>query len=181
MNATDLLEKYFSSNRNSFEIVLEHSRMVADKALRIAEPLNHPDIDLAFIQEAALLHDIGVSRTHAPKIGCYGESPYLCHGVLGREILEAEGLPAHALVCERHIGVGITVQDIVQQQLAIPKRDMIPVSPAERLICFADLFYSKRPGALQREKSVAEIRENLARHGSHKVAIFEKWLREFHG
>jgi uncharacterized protein len=179
MDTSGLLKKYFIGNGQSFEIVFEHSRMVADKALRIARDLNDPLLDLRFIEEAAMLHDIGVSLTHAPKIGCNGKAPYLSHGFLGREILDAEGFHAHALVCERHIGVGITVEDIERQQLQIPKREMSPVSLAEKIICFADLFYSKRPGLLQREKTVAQVKENLARHGEQKVAIFESWLLEF--
>ena len=179
MYAVALLEKYFYQSRTSFEIVLEHSRLVAEKALMVARLQNNPELDLEFIEEAALLHDIGVSRTYAPKIGCHGVQPYICHGVLGREILEAEGFPAHALICERHIGVGLTIKDIVQQQLEIPKRNMEPISLAEKIICFADLFFSKRPETLSHEKTVDQIRKNLSKHGVHKVAVFEKWLQEF--
>lgn len=179
MNATALLKKYFSENRDSFDIVLEHSSMVAEKAVAIARDVSHPSIDLRLIEEAALLHDIGVSRTYSPRIGCHGPSPYICHGILGREILETEGLPAHALVCERHIGVGIGVKDIVQQRLPLPKRDMLPITLEEKIICFADLFYSKKPGRLSLEKSPDDIRIALRKHGMHKVAIFDVWFREF--
>ncbi len=179
MNTSSLLKKYFAQNSGAFDIVYEHSSMVAVKALRIAESMRGVQLDLRFIEDAALLHDIGVSRTFAPKIGCHGESPYLHHGIIGREILEAEGLHAHGLVCERHIGVGLTVEDIVAQQLSIPVRDMIPISLEEKIICFADLFYSKRPGLLSMEKTVDQVRNNLSRHGAHKVEIFEKWRREF--
>jgi uncharacterized protein len=179
MDPLALLRKYFSANRQSFEIVLEHSRMVADKALRIASGIDNTPLDLQFIEEASLLHDIGVSLTHAPRIGCAGTAPYLCHGILGRQILEAEGHHAHALVCERHIGVGLTVDDIVRQQIELPRRDMRPVSREEKIICFADLFYSKKPGFLNREKSVDQVRSNLAKHGPNKVEIFNQWLSEF--
>ena len=101
--------------------------------------------------------------------------------MLGRELLDAEGLPAHALVCERHIGVGLTVQDIVEQQLSLPERNMEPVTMAERIICFADLFYSKRLGSIHCEKTVEQVRKNLLKHGEQKIALFEKWLEEFSG
>jgi uncharacterized protein len=181
LNAISLLKKYFAENRTAFEIVQEHSMMVASKALTIARDLSNPAIDLRFVEEAALLHDIGVSLIHSPRIDCHGSSPYICHGILGREILESEGLPSHALVCERHIGVGIGVKDIVQQQLPLPKRDMIPITLEEKIICFADLFYSKKPGRLRTEKSLDDIRSNLRKHGIHKVEIFDAWLREFMG
>ena len=178
MNPCELLRKYFADDRDACEIVYEHSRMVADKALNFAKGFNK-SLDLMFIEEAALLHDIGVSRTHAPKIGCHGKAPYICHGVIGRGILEAEGFRAHALVCERHIGVGITIEDIERQQLSIPRRDMSPVSLEEKIICFADLFYSKRPGSIHQEKTIDQIRKNLAKHGERKVLIFEEWMQEF--
>ncbi len=181
MDPLALLRKYFSANSRAFEIVLEHSRKVADKALHIAAGIDKPSLDLRFMEEAALLHDIGVSLTCAPKIGCTGTAPYLCHGILGRQILEEEGYHVHALVCERHIGVGITVDDIVRQQMDLPERDMSPVSPEEKIICFADLFYSKKPGFLHMEKSVDQVRANLSKHGTEKVDIFNKWLIEFGG
>lgn len=155
--------------------------MVTEKAVAIARDLSDPSIDLRLVEEAALLHDIGVSRTNSPRIGCHGASPYICHGILGREILELEGFPSHALVCERHIGVGIGVKDIVQQQLPLPKRDMVPITLEEKIVCFADLFYSKRPGMLRTEKSPDDIRTGLRKHGVHKVAIFETWFKEFLG
>ena len=179
MDAVSLLKKHFAGNREACDIVLEHSRLVAAKALSIAHAVPLESADLRFLEEAALLHDIGVSRIHAPRIGCHGNAPYICHGILGREILESEGLIAHSLVCERHIGVGLGIKDIVQQQLPLPKRDMVPVTLEERIICFADLFYSKKPGLLRQEKSLDEIRTCLRKHGSHKVSIFERWVREF--
>lgn len=172
-----MLAHYFTPP--ALAIILEHSRNVARKALQIARQC--PDaarLDLAFIEEAALLHDIGVCRTDAPKLHCYGSEPYIRHGILGRAILEAEGLPRHALVSERHIGVGLTVADIERQQLPLPRRDMVPTSAEERIIAAADLFYSKNLTALSEEKSIERIRNGLALFGNDKVAIFDGWCRE---
>lgn len=177
MNAVALLKKHFAASPMACEVVLEHSRLVAAKALRIASSLASPDIDPQFIEEAALLHDIGVCRTYAPEIRCFGNEPYIRHGILGREILEDEGLPVHALVCERHIGVGLTRDDIVLQKLPLPVREMVPVTMEERIVCLADLFFSKRPGSLDREKGVDEVKRGLLRFGADKVAIFEGWSR----
>jgi uncharacterized protein len=178
MDPLRLIDTYFATPL-SRETVATHSRLVADKALAIAARLGDPDLDLAFLGEAALLHDIGTCRTHAPGFGCFGSEPYIRHGIIGREILEAEGLPRHALVCERHIGVGLTVADIALQELPLPSREMVPLSREERLVCFADLFYSKKPGRITEEKSVGAVRASLAGFGAHKVAIFERWLAEF--
>ena len=178
MNAEALLEKYFTSP-TALEIVLQHSRLVVTKALRITDSLGRPDIDRRFIEEAALLHDIGVSRVNAPDIGCRGHEPYIRHGIIGREILEAEGLPRHALVCERHIGVGLTIGEILKQGLPLPEREMSPITVEERIVCFADLFYSKSPGFIAVEKTFAKVRNSIGKFGEEKVRIFDSWLREF--
>lgn len=179
MNPIALLEKYFQGNDQALDIVYRHSRKVADKAIAIAAGAGNPELDLAFIEAAALLHDIGVSRVYAPKLNCFGKAPYIWHGVIGREILEAEGLPRHAMVCERHIGVGLTAGDIVSQQLRLPEREMSPVTDCERIVALADLFYSKKGGELDREKSAQQVRLDLLRFGQEKVLIFEGWLSDF--
>jgi uncharacterized protein len=178
MKAVSLLEKYFPEPY-LFDIVVQHSRLVAAKAIQIASYLDNVAIDLNFLEEAALLHDIGVCRTAAPRFGCHGLEPYIRHGLIGREILENEGLPLHALVCERHIGVGLTADDVRSQRLPLPARDMAPLSLEEKIVCFADLFYSKTPEKIGREKTIAKIRSDLARFGDHKVGIFDEWLKDF--
>jgi uncharacterized protein len=178
MNSVGLLEKYFP-DPYSCKIILEHSRMVAAKALHVSRNLDGVEVDLDFLEEAAMLHDIGVCRTSSPKFGCHGIEPYIRHGIIGREILEKEGLPLHALICERHIGVGLTEEDIRSQGLPLPERDMKPHSLEEKIVCFADLFYSKNPENIIREKTIAKIRLNLAKFGAHKVGIFDDWIKEF--
>lgn len=174
-----LLARYLEAG--PFEIVLEHSRHVADLALEVAGRLSLPDDDRLFIAEAALLHDIGVCQVDAPTLGLHGPHPYIMHGVLGRAILELEGYPLHALVCERHTGVGLTCEDIVRQGLPLPHREMCPQSLPEQIICFADLFYSKNPGRLGERKSVEQVRKKLLPFGTDKVAVFDDWLVRFTG
>ncbi len=178
MRTTELLAKYL--DERSLEIVRVHSRHVADLALEVAARLFLPEETRLFIEEAALLHDIGVCRVYAPDLGLHGPHQYIMHGVLGREILDGEGLPLHALVCERHTGVGLTIADIVRQGLPLPHRDMCPESLSEQIICFADLFYSKKPGRLADRKSVQKVRKKLLPFGEEKVAIFDSWLTLFH-
>jgi uncharacterized protein len=132
-----------------------------------------------FVEEAALLHDIGVCRIIAPRLGLEHGFPYIMHGIIGREILEQEGLPRHALVCERHIGVGLTVEDIVRQGLPLPQRDMSPISTPEQIVCFADLFYSKNPGRVTHQKSPDKVRTKLAGFGEGKAVIFDRWMKLF--
>ena len=90
-----------------------------------------------------MLHDIGIFMTRTPELGCHGKHPYICHGILGSDLLKKEGQPELALVCERHVGVGISKADIHRHRLQLPKRDMIPVSIEEQIVCYADKFFSK--------------------------------------
>ena len=69
-----IIQKYYAQDSDAYRILTTHSRSVADKALAIAR--RHPELnlDLAFIEEAALLHDIGVFRCDAPDIDCHGDA-----------------------------------------------------------------------------------------------------------
>lgn len=180
MDARTLLAKYYPPGTAAHAILLAHSQAVANKAVSTARLLARTAaLDVAFVEEAALLHDIGIRFVHAPSLGCHGELPYLAHGYKGRELLEAEGLPRHALVCDRHIGVGISVAEIRQQRLPLPERDLVPLSLEEQLVTYADLFFSKDPASAHQEKPVAQVRSGLARFGVDKVAIFDAWHARF--
>jgi uncharacterized protein len=176
MNPLDIICKY-CTNEKQLHILLVHSRAVADKALRIAR--RHPEwrVDELFIEEAALLHDIGITYVNAPAIECYGEEPYIRHGILGAEILRNEGLDRHALVCERHTGTGLTLQQIVEQGLPLPQRDMQPVSLEEQIICFADKFFSKTH--LGEEKPLERVKASLAKHDPQYIEQFDEWNIKF--
>ncbi len=126
-----------------------------------------------------MLHDIGIFFTNAPKIGCYGYKEYICHGYLGREVLEREGMPLHALVCERHVGVGITAEEIRSNRLPLPEREMVPVSVEEKIVCLADKFFSKTEHDLLHEKPIARVREMIAKYGEEKLRLFYEWLELF--
>ncbi|WP_240731874.1 HD domain-containing protein [Geobacter sp. FeAm09] len=172
-----LLGRYFEGE--GLEIAATHGRAVAELALAVGREVALAPDECAFIQEAAMLHDIGVCRVAAPGIGALGVHPYIMHGILGREILEREGLPRHALVCERHIGVGLTARDIADQKLPLPPRDMVPRTTAEEIICFADLFFSKNPGRLTLRTPPERVREKLSGFGQDKLQIFDAWLERF--
>lgn len=158
---------------------MEHSRMVAEKAVRIASRVSSLSPNTDFIREAALLHDIGILFTDEPSIGCYGGKSYICHGYLGRELVEREGFPKHALVCERHVGVGLTRSEIEEKKLPIPRRDMVPVTIEEQIICYADKFFSKGEEFLLREKPIEVVRQGIAVYGEDKLSRFNEWVALF--
>ena len=177
MDALSIIDKYYPEENELKHILVTHSRAVADKALAIAR--RHPELNLdtQFIEEAALLHDIGIFLTDADGIHCYGQHPYICHGYLGADLLRAEGYPRHALVCERHTGAGLSLEEIERQNLPIPHRDMRPVSMEEQVVCFADKFFSKTK--LDKEKSLEKALKSLLKHGDEGVSRFERWCEMF--
>ncbi|MDR1408592.1 MAG: HDIG domain-containing protein [Tannerella sp.] len=179
MNPLDVIARYGDAGSAAYRILIRHSRSVADKALSIARA--HPEIpfDLAFLEEAAMLHDIGIFLCHAPEIDCHGPFPYICHGYLGAGLMRREGLPRHALVCERHTGTGLSPEMIHARLLPVPFRDMQPQSDEEQLICFADKFFSKTKP--DEEKTIDRIRKGLSRYGPRDVARFDAWCKRFLG
>ena len=173
----EIIDRYYTRGSRLREILTVHSELVACKALECAER-RKLGIDAGFVEEAALLHDIGIIHCKAPDICCEGTLPYICHGMEGRRMLEAEGLPRHALVCERHTGAGLTVDDIIRQHLPLPLRDMTPQTLEERLICYADKFYSKS-GDIRREKPLDKVIKSMERHGPDTLARFMALHKEF--
>lgn len=177
MNPLEIIDKYYPENNSLRQILLQHSRDVADKAVEIADM--HPELklDKDFLYEAAMLHDIGIFMTDAPGIYCTGGEPYIAHGYLGADLLRQEGYPRHALVCERHTGTGLSLEDIINQKLPIPQREMLPVSVEEQVICFADKFFSKSHP--DKEKSVEKARKALSKYGEEGLRRFDRWCRMF--
>jgi len=180
MNPLDIIAEYYDPSSKAFEILIQHGKQVAQKALNIAHNVPHIRPDPEFLKKAAMLHDIGIFMTNSTGIGCHGKHPYICHGVLGARLLTEKGLHEYAQVCERHVGVGISAKDIQRFSLPLPERDMLPVTIEEQIICYADKFFSKNgnspPNA---EKSVKAISNSLARYGPDKVQRFQAWVRLF--
>jgi uncharacterized protein len=143
MNTIEIIARYYEPSSKAFRILKEHGELVAQRALKATMQVEHLQPDLTFIESAALLHDIGIFLTDSPGLDCHGTEPYVRHGVLGREILDALGMPRHGWVCERHVGVGISPEDIRAFNLPLPQRDMRPVTLEEQIICYADKFFSK--------------------------------------
>ena len=161
MNYQAIIDKYYPEENELKHILLVHSRSVADKALMVAE--RHPELhlDCQFLEEAAMLHDIGIIRCDAPGIQCFGSEPYICH----------------ARVCERHTGAGITREQIINQHLPLPEQDFLPETMEEKVICYADKFFSKTH--LDKEKTVEQAERSLAKFGEEGVLRFREWEQIF--
>lgn len=177
INTLEIIKKYYPEGSEIYQVLVVHSEQVRDKAIEIAN--RHPELglDKQFLDQAAMLHDIGIFLCDAPRIHCHGEHQYVQHGYLGADLLRDEGLERHALVCERHTGVGLTLEMIQQNNLPLPHREMCPVSLEEQVICYADKFYSKT--LLYKTHPIEQIWEYLNRYGAWEVRKFDEWHKLF--
>lgn len=176
MDYIKLIDTVYASQPELKEVLLTHSRQVADRALAIVDA--HPEwtasgmVDRQFVEEAAMLHDIGIIYCYAPGIHCIGSHKYIEHGYLGAELLRREGYPKHALVAERHTGTGILAEQVYREELPIPEQDYCPESLEEKIICYADKFYSK--SHLGEEVALEKIRTNIWRYGHDAILRWEQ-------
>ncbi len=177
-----IIDLYYPADRKVRGILVAHSRAVADGALELARRKGldlNPDI----IEAASMLHDIGIIRTDAPGIDCHGTEPYLCHGAVGADMLRQAGVPEEiARVAERHTGAGLLPEEIEAARLPLPPgRDYMPRTELERLICYADCFFSKGPDIdrLAKPKTLERVRASMARFGAGVAARFEALRDEF--
>ena len=165
------------------EIMRIHSLCVLEKAERLAKASRFSDaIDYEFLREAVMLHDYGIIGVDAPDIGCYGGEPYLMHGVIGAahlRALDAKRYARHARVCERHIGSGLTADEIVQSGLPLPARDFLPETLEEKLITYSDSFFSKNPERLREEKTWEKVLSGCEKFGAgplqRMIALHDMW------
>lgn len=172
-----VIDKYYPAGSRRRDIYMKHCRQVADKALAIArrKGLALDDDDII---AGAMLHDIGIALTDAPGIDCHGTLPYLCHGTAGADLLRREGVDERfARIAERHTGAGITADEVAASGLPLAVRDYLPETLLERLICYADKFYSK--SGTMRKKPIERVRASMARHGSDTLARFQEMYNLF--
>lgn len=177
MDYQSVIDTFYPAGTPLRDIYMRHCRSVAAEALSIARRLSLP-LSPEEVEAAAMLHDIGITATYAPGIGCGGAAPYLLHGVIGADMLRSMGVDErYARVAERHTGSGITADEIEAAGMPLPRRDFLPHTLLERLICYADKFYSKS-GSMQR-KDPAKVEAQMERFGRGSLDRFRRLSAEF--
>lgn len=103
--------------------VINHCIAVRDIAVKIA---NKADANIKLVEVGSLLHDIGRSKTHGIR-----------HAVEGVKIAKKLDLDESIIrIIECHIGAGILNKDT--KELGLPKKDYLPISLEEKIVCHAD-------------------------------------------
>lgn len=174
-----IIEHFYPEDTALRRLLLLHSSQVRDKALALLATPKVQALGLSrdVVEAGAMLHDIGIGRCHAPSILCEGAAPYLAHGAIGAEMLRGYGdafgidLETYARICERHTGSGITAAEIREGNLPMEERDYLPETPEEKLVCYADKFFSKSGDG--GEKPLWVVRKSMEKFGAGPLERFE--------
>jgi uncharacterized protein len=108
--------------------VLHHCIRVAKIAIGLAEELRQRgfEVDLSLVEVGAIMHDLGRSKTHNVEHGAVG-------GTLAREMGLEEAL---ARIIERHVGAGITEEEV--KKIGLPYGKYVPETLEEKIVAYAD-------------------------------------------
>lgn len=177
MSPLAIIDRFYAQDDEQRQLLLKHSWQVAELALRCAARHEELGVDRALVLRGALLHDIGVFATHAPSIHCNGREHYLMHGFVGASLLRAFGMEAEAGICERHTGAGLSAEAVSQAGLAIEVRDYFPETTEEKLVCYADKFFSKSHP--DRVLTPEQAYQSLLRFGRDGAERFRQWHEMF--
>ncbi len=110
------------------ETVIEHCKSVSRVAVEMADVFKarRVEVDRELVETAALLHDIGRSKTHT-----------VHHAIVGAQIAESVGLPKPIIsIIKRHVGGGITAKEAAR--LGWPEDIYIPETLEEKIVAYAD-------------------------------------------
>lgn len=147
--------------------VVEHVEAVAALATSVAEACRDRGhaVNVPLVHAAALLHDIGRSRTHG-----------LDHASVGADLLRARGYPEALCLCvERHTGGGIDRDEA--RALGLPPKDYTPRTFEEKIVCQVDNLFDgnrRQPGA----REVEYLNAIGLPHAARKVAALHRELSE---
>lgn len=177
LNVHEILASVIDKTSKCYAILIPHSEAVRDMALKIADKFK--GVDKTFIAEAAMLHDIGIVKTHAPTLGCFGDVPYLKHGEIGSSLLLEKGLEKHARVARCHIGMGLMASEIIENNMPLSPEDVLPHTLEEKIICYADNFFSKSHANLKEPSSAETLLDNVQNWGERSFTTFNEWHELF--
>ncbi len=145
--------------------VMIHIEVVTELALEIAECAG---ADISLVHAAALLHDIGRSRSHG-----------IDHAVQGANILRDRGVHNDVVeIVERHIGAGITAGEA--GRLGLPFKDYLPETLEQKIVAHADNLIAgyRRQTSSQHQES---MREKGLDEQAERAAVLHNELSELCG
>ena len=169
------LHKKHAPSQAAFDLVFTHCQIVWELAEQLIQKSNLP-VDSELVKVGCLLHDIGVYRLYLPN-GEIDHANYIKHGTEGYKLLKEEGFEEWLChFASNHTGVGLTKQEIEEEQLPIPPADYFAETPEEQLVMYADKFHTKTtPPTFMTADTYAG---KLQKFGEEKVALFRQFQKE---
>jgi uncharacterized protein len=169
------LHRKYAPNDEIYTLVYTHCKIVAEIAAQLII-IKTLQLNQELVRAGCMLHDIGVYKLFIN--GTIDDSNYIKHGILGEEILKSEGFPSQlSRIAAHHTGVGISINDIQNNNLPLPEQDYLAETDEELLVMYADKFHSKTPPP--RFNTADSYKANIARFGKDKVEKFEKMIEMF--
>lgn len=110
------------------KIVIEHSKAVANLAVKIAKKIAEKGfkVDMKLVEAGAILHDIGRVRTRS-----------VFHGYYGGEIARKLNFPENLVnIIEKHVGAGIPLEEAVK--IGLPAKNFMLETLEEKIVAYAD-------------------------------------------
>lgn len=175
------LHQRYAPTDEVLELVYVHCQIVWAVAEQLIEA-GKLEVDKELVKVGCLLHDVGVHMLYDETGKERDLSKYITHGVLGEEILKAEGFSETIWrFASHHTGVGLSKADIEEQKLPLPHQDYVAETPEERLVMYADKFHSKdfTSNADSWFNSFDSYSKKLTKFGQEKVEDFKKLADEF--
>ncbi|MFH0978144.1 MAG: HD domain-containing protein [Candidatus Woesearchaeota archaeon] len=158
--AVQLLKKYSPDDR-TFRIVLRHAIKVREVAEEIAQRI--PEADLNLVRCGALLHDIG-------RYKCPPWKDSERHGIEGAKILRAEGHCSLARIAERHLGGGLRKEDIIERRLRLPRKDFLPLTTEEKIVCYADKLVGQNDECITLSSTLESFKKKFGIMAANRIA-----------
>lgn len=166
-----LHQKYAKSDAD-LTLIYTHCQIVEAIAMQLLDAKPIQGIDRDLVRVGCLLHDIGAYEVLEEGKFVRG----VRHGAIGEDILKNEGFSETIWrFASHHTGVGLTEQDVMDQNLPIPVADYTAKTNEERIIMYADKFHSKSnpPSEAPYFCSFDWFRNSVQRFGSDKAAKFD--------
>jgi len=123
--------------------IIEHVEMVRSASIDLIGKLRKKNpaikINKNLVSVGALLHDIGRTKTQG-----------IDHAVVGAQMIRElnkdsdPDIERVALICERHIGGGITKSEAAK--IGLPEKDYIPKAIEEKIVSYCDNLVDEENG-----------------------------------
>ncbi|MDB5185112.1 MAG: metal dependent phosphohydrolase [Candidatus Saccharibacteria bacterium] len=174
-DAIEALHHRYARNEAVFDLVYTHCGIVTEIALWCADRIAAP-VDRELLIAGCMLHDIGTYALFDDSGHIENQHTYRQHAVFGAALVAEEGYdPRIVAMIRNHVQMGLSKQEIIDNQLALPHNDFQPQTLEERLVCYADRFHTKLPVFSSYETLLATMRERL----SEQAVKFEAASKEF--